>query len=404
MEKAYVFVVVGTREHINVLHFALQSFEMNTKFSVIVVTDKNRNEIPIIHQNVIHVETPKEFSNHQTAIFLKTSLHRYLPKGGRYVYMDSDILAFGKNCDQIFDEYIAPIRFGADHCNLPFFSPTAINCSCKKDFDTLMLGIQNYVNELDYFGQTDDEEILEQRAELKKRIKHTFNNKSILLKNGIKGFFSWPVFKFDEDFKYNRKEKLWYNSSNQPIMLQLKWSEVAHKFDLKFDYFNMKIKDKRGMDIWYCQCSHLKEEIKKKFQVNVKDADWQHWNGGVFIFDDQSHPFMEYWHQATMNIFKDDRWRVRDQGTLVATAWKFGLQKQPLLHEKWNYICDYNNPDLGYREDDHTLTKDKKTYTQVEFAHVYHHFGDETWDFWKWISKDFKEALQLSSPPIYPNR
>lgn len=404
MNRAYVFVVCGDSEHVETLHAALKTFQRNTKYPILVVTDVRRNKIPVNHDNVIHVDTPEKLNHHQAAIFLKTSLHKYLPIDGRYVYMDSDILAIGGHCDEIFDEYLPPIRFAADHCLLPYFSPTAINCNCKQEHQQLIAKIQNHINQLDFYGQINDEQIQIQRKLLKQRIEYTFSQKFLLLKMMIKSFFSWPIFHFDDDFKYNKRDNLWYNSLGQPIMYRINWSKIASQFDLKFDYLRMKIKDKKGKPIWACRCNHLHKEIENKFHVKVKKEDWQHWNGGVFIFDKQSHDFLNFWHETTMEIFNDENWKTRDQGTLVATAWKFGLEKHPILDEKWNFICDFNNSNLKFREEDKSITKDLKIYTQVEFAHVYHHFGDESWDFWNLIYKEFQPHLYPHSPPMLQDK
>lgn len=386
--QAYVFVVCGAKEHIDTLHFSLKSFQKNTQHPAIVITDSSRNETPIVHEHLIDIATPQELNHHQASIFLKTSVHRYLPAGGRYVYMDSDILAVGKHCDQIFDEYIPPIQFAPDHCTMPFFSPAALNCDCQEEYDKLIGSIKKYVDEIDHYASSKDSKILEQREVLKKRLVATFSNKWKFLKAGIRGFFSWPVFYFDDDFYYNRKEKLWYNSDHQPIMAQINWSKVAKKFDLKYDYLSMQIKDQKGKSIWVNQCDHLSEYIQDKFQIKVQNKKWQHWNGGVFIFDDQSHDFLESWHEATLEIFQDEKWKTRDQGTLIATAWKFGVQNQKTLDTSWNYICDYNNVLFGHNPQDGTLTTDQKKYKQPQFVHVYHHFGDKKWDFWNWITRD----------------
>ncbi len=387
--RAYVFVVCGSKEHIETLHFSLRSFKKNTRIPVIVITDSRRNEIPIVHDRVIDFKTPEHFDHHQASIYLKTSIHRYLPENGRYVYMDSDILAVGEHCDQIFDEYIAPIRFAPDHCTIPFFSPAALNCGCQEEYDKLIGKIKSYVDELDHFQFSDDEDILRQRDILKKRLAVVLNDRVKFLKAGFRGFFSWPVFYFDKDFKYNRKEKLWYNTDNHPVMAQVNWAKVARRFGLRYNYLTMKIKNKEGRVIWNNECGHLPEYIREKFGVEVEKSNWQHWNGGVFLFDKSSHDFLESWHQATMEIFKDPKWKTRDQGTLISTVWKFGLQNHPTLHAKWNYICDYNNALFSYNQQESTLTDDGKKFIRPEFVHVYHHFGDTTWDFWNWVTRDF---------------
>ena len=87
-----------------------------------------------------------------------------------------------------------------------------------------------------------------------------------------------------------------------------------------------------------------------------------------------------------MEIFKDPYWKTRDQGTLIKTIWQFGLQKHPTLNKKWNSIADYHNPYLSWI-DEATVQLNKDDILQPEFLHVYHHFGDESWNFWNQIPK-----------------
>jgi hypothetical protein len=87
-------------------------------------------------------------------------------------------------------------------------------------------------------------------------------------------------------------------------------------------------------------CDHLREAIAGKFGVEVTDPEWQHWNGGVFIFDAESVELLDTWHDYTRQILADPYWKTRDQGTLIATVWKFGLQDHPTLPPKFNYIVD----------------------------------------------------------------
>ena len=94
-------------------------------------------------------------------------------------------------------------------------------------------------------------------------------------------------------------------------------------------------------------CSHLSQAIERKFGVSVPDA-FVNWNGGVFLFGPDAFEFMETWHNLTLQIFEDPYWRVRDQGTLVATVWKLGLQRQPCLPPRFNFILDLSNPDLRF--------------------------------------------------------
>jgi len=89
-------------------------------------------------------------------------------------------------------------------------------------------------------------------------------------------------------------------------------------------------------------CDHLREAIRQKFGVEVTDPDWQHWNGGVFLFDGESSDFLATWHAYTRAIFEDSYWKTRDQGTLIATVWKHNMQMQALLNSEFNHIVDAN--------------------------------------------------------------
>ena len=63
----FVFVVCGSKEHIDTLHFSLHYLKKKTKNTILVLTDTLRNEISIQHEHIIDVQTPKEFSHHQAS-------------------------------------------------------------------------------------------------------------------------------------------------------------------------------------------------------------------------------------------------------------------------------------------------------------------------------------------------
>lgn len=92
-------------------------------------------------------------------------------------------------------------------------------------------------------------------------------------------------------------------------------------------------------------CTHLTEAIEQRWGV-VVDPDWQQWNGGVFVFGPEGSAFMQMWHDSTMEVFQDPAWATRDQGTLIATAWRLGLQHQPCLPGRFNMIVCAGNRDL----------------------------------------------------------
>lgn len=127
------------------------------------------------------------------------------------------------------------------------------------------------------------------------------------------------------------------------------------------------------------RCDHLVEAIRDTFQVEV-DPNWQHWNGGVFVFSPAAWAFLDCWNQFTRTTLANPLWQTRDQGTLVAAAWKLGLQKTPTLDRKFNYIVDCyrdippakrasaQNADL-FRDESYSLRKHKTKPTPV-FLHL----------------------------------
>ena len=97
-QRAFVYAVCGAAAHISTLHRSLEYLRPRTALPIYVVTDSRRNEIPIEHDNVLDVATPVDFNHHQASIFLKTSLHRQLPPGPAYAYIDTDMIAGGARC------------------------------------------------------------------------------------------------------------------------------------------------------------------------------------------------------------------------------------------------------------------------------------------------------------------
>ena len=132
MKSSWVYVCCGSSKHIETLNFSLSLLQSFTAHEIVVVTDLSRNETEIEHTNIVDVKTPAELNDKQAAIFLKTSLHRYLDPEGRYCYLDSDVLAVRDGIDSIFEHYVPPITFAPDLCSLQEFSPYAVRCEKSK--------------------------------------------------------------------------------------------------------------------------------------------------------------------------------------------------------------------------------------------------------------------------------
>src|SRR5579863_2773170 len=144
----FVFVVCGAREHLDTLHFSLRYLRYFSKNEIVVVTDPRRNEIPVEHPDVIEVNTPENFTHHQASIYIKTGLHKFLPKGFNYCYLDTDVVAINKECDDIFSHQQGLVTFAPDHCRMPRFSPNAVKCDClqrnKKEIAELEQLMEQY--------------------------------------------------------------------------------------------------------------------------------------------------------------------------------------------------------------------------------------------------------------------
>lgn len=162
----FVFVVCGSKEHIDTLHFSLEYLKKYSQNTILVLTYSTRNEIPISHEHVIDVQAPTEFNHHQASIYLKTGIHKFVPKGHNYCYIDSDVIAFSPEVDAIFDEFIEPIRFAPDHCRLNYFSPYAVNCNCQQLFNTARDRFLAELNHVDPLRLSADSRVINARKTL----------------------------------------------------------------------------------------------------------------------------------------------------------------------------------------------------------------------------------------------
>lgn len=377
----FVYVVCGAREHIDTLHFSLEYLKRFSKNTIVVLTDSSRNECSIQHDYIIDVLTPKEYSHHQASIYLKTGIHRFLPSGKNYCYLDTDVIAFSESVDLIFDEYVVPITFASDHCRMDQFSPYAVNCSCIDLYKEYNKIIDKMLNDIDPLRTSNKPSVVANR---KKMISFYQENNSIRKKIclGLRFIFSRNKFKLIDDIYYDKTDKKWKDGMGEAFMNYYRWSKICKNSGLGWNYLKSYPRMPDGRSLWSMKCNHLRDEIERKFSISKPFVDFQHWNGGVFLFNNDSHEFLDCWLNFTMEIFKDPNWKTRDQGTLIATVWKFRLQNHPTLDKKWNLIADYHNPYLAWDEGQNIkLSKDE--IIAPNFIHVYHHFGDENWDFWR---------------------
>jgi hypothetical protein len=382
--NAFVFVVCGAREHLDTLALSLQALRQKTQYPIFVVTDLARNEVDIAHDRVINVTTPPEFSHHQASIWLKTSLHQHLPSGPVYAYLDTDILAVGNEVDGLFDQYVPPIIFAPDHCRMRQFSPYAMFCGCYDKNEKHRTEVNRLIAQADPLYNTSETHIQEQREKLQQVFARYKRTRIQQIITALRFIVSINRFFMNADFYYHKKTKIWYTADHQPIMYHVNMKKIAKAAGLTYNRLKNDIQTAERKSIWHDRCNHLAEAIQEKFGIPVSDANWQHWNGGVFIFSSQSAQFMDTWHQFTLEIFKDARWKTRDQGTLIATAWKLGLQNHSTLDNQWNMILDYYNPHIEVFSDG-KITVDGQHKKTPQLVHIYHHWGDTTWEVWQKI-------------------
>ncbi|NSW45334.1 MAG: hypothetical protein HPY79_05935 [Bacteroidales bacterium] len=383
---AFVFVVCGAKVHIDTLHFSLEQLKKHSQYPIYVVTDSTRNEIPIHHDNVIDIETPSSYDHHQASIWLKTSLHKILPNNKTYCYLDSDVIALNAECNNIFKYYQSPITFAKDHSTLSYFSPYAVHCSCKAKFEKtdslFQQSIAAIIKNPHYPPDYSKKEIRKLIA-LQNKIN---TNLWELFHFYLKFIISYIIgkTKISDDITINaRKKQLEVSNYFYYPILLLYRKTIKEKTGYTFNFIKRQWTKNGKLAVTPNRCNHIQQALKETFNVDVP-IDWQHWNGGVFVFDHQSHAFMEQWHQNTLTLFKNSFWRVRDQGTLIATVFQYNLQNHPLLPEKFNFIADFYKPEITVDKSKSLLLKGNKI-IQPAMIHIYHHWGDEQWDVWQFV-------------------
>lgn len=390
-KNVFVFVVCGGRAHIETLHFSLQALKRFSANEIVIVTDTSRNEVPVVHDRIVDVNTPSNLDNHQASIFLKTGLHKFLPAENTYCYLDTDVVALSDNVDSIFDCFVAPITFATDHCRINSFSPSAVNCNCKKEFDA---DNEKLYSSLKYF----DEVILPQlnyidkcREEINKLVEESKKNKVGYFFRALTYYLPGKYYQLNAKYKMDKAEGRWYDDSGKLLWYEHKDNirYASEQTGFRFDNENMVWYRANGDSLGELNCNHLVEAIHAKIGPAITPADWQHWNGGVFLFNAVSADFLECWHAKTLEIFADKYWKTRDQGTLAAMAWLFALQHQITLPIQYNFIADYNRASIKYRGGLSFSIGFSEQLVQPRFIHIYHHWGDENWAVWR----DVKEHI-----------
>lgn len=399
--KKFVFVVCGAKEHIETLHFSLRALKYFSKHEIWIVTDSSRNEIPLIHNNIIDVKCPDELTHHQASIYLKTGLHKFLPLGNLYCYLDSDVIALNSKINDVFDQKTGLITFAPDHSKMNGFSPYAINCDCLNENLAEWAEIDSLLEKYCRPTRINNTEQQKKQEKLLRNLELTKRSKLKLAGFAAKYITSGTTLHFADDLYYDKKQQIWFDAELKPVMIDIT-SDAIKKIEKisgwRWNMLRRRWISPSGNNIHQLHCSHLINAIHSKFQIQITNPTWQHWNGGVFLFDNGSHAFMESWHQKTMLIFSDPEWKTRDQGTLIATAWQFGLMHLPLLSKTFNFIADPSNQGLMVSDDREYITDDAfETKYAPAFIHIFNNFGHKGWEIWDWVEEKLVGTKQLNT-------
>lgn len=382
-----MFVVCGSREHIDTLHFSLQYLRHFSKYEIIVVTDSSRNEIPVQHQNIVEVKTPENFSNHQASIYLKVGLNKFLPSGNNYCYLDTDVIALSEECDDIFNYKKGPITFAKDHCRMPKFSPSAVKCDCWEQNRKDIEGLEALMEKFDPSRKQQDPVMEKKKQQLVRKFEIIKQNKLNYLMVSLRFITTFKRFKLDDDTFYDRWKKVWHDREGRVIIMPAESmvKDIERNSVWRWHALRRRWLGPDGRDVFDLECHHLPQYIYERFGITINDKNFQHWNGGVFLFDDSSSDFLNAWFDKTMKIFTYSDWNTRDQGTLIATVWEMGLEKNPLLPQKFNFIADFNNPRLILDSEGNFTDDAFKTKVKPALVHIYHNFGKKGWDIWDYV-------------------
>ena len=396
-KKIFVFTVCGENKHIHTLNFVLPYIRQFTKNEVLVVTDLKRNIIRIDHDNILDIDTPKRFNHHQASIYLKTGLFKIIEGENQYCYLDSDIVAMNAGIDEIFKYKSGPVSFASDHCRLDEFSPYAINCGCINEHISKREILERF--NPDYprlIKQKDTQELQKKLSGIKTK---PFSNLFTVIRYLFFRFLSKKrYFHLDHEYKFDKKKLAWFDKNDNLLIYDLSRNvrEIESKTNFRFKRLGRKWVDEKGADIYDLHCRHLRKEIKNLFRVEVTKKKWIHWNGGVFLFDLDSVEFLKFWHDCTMKIFANPKWKTRDQGTLIAAVWNYGLQNQPRLPQKFNFIADFYNQNVVFKKGRGYSTNNWKTVVQPSFLHVYHELGRQDWDIWQSVEETLPDKLKCT--------
>ena len=312
-----------------------------------------------------------------------------MPKGFTYCYLDTDVIALSNECDDVFNYKKGIVTFAADHCRMPAFSPNAVKCNCAEKNKKDVAELEALMEKHDPARKLKDPVMEKKKRALLNKFEIIKQNKFDYFLLALRFLTTLKKFKLDEDTFYDRWKKLWIDREGRVIITPAEnmFKDIEKNSRWRWNSITRRWYGPGVKDVFNIECEHLPQYIFNRFGVDVKDKNFQHWNGGVFLFDDASHNFLEAWFAKTMQIFDYPDWMTRDQGTLIATVWEFGLQNNPVLPKKFNFIADYTSHRVMMDKRGNFSDDAFKTKLKPALIHIYHNFGMHGWDIWDYVEQ-----------------
>ncbi len=437
--ERFVLAVCGGEDYFRQLDRTLNHLRRFTDREVVVVTDSARNEVPLDHPLVVEVSTPEALDHRQASIWLKTSLPRHLDLSYRYCYLDADVLAVREGIEQVFLYDFGPAVFASDHCRLDYFSPCAVQCGCwseekedrARELDGLIQRFETVDPEL-WPLRREVETLLDRHEERYEDPPPEISWRRDQLRDFLRGYegrdlalvwglltrilrrlgprLTWELWRHRDpngvidDYlgpiterirrqlgvHWQETERHWLNTEGRVVLRDVPW-HVEEASEFRFSTEEDTWLDSTGDLVFHRSCAHLREAIARRFSVEIDEGEWRHWNGGVFLFGAEAMPFFDRWHSMTLEVFDDPYWHDRDQGTLAAAVWSLGLQEQSTLPREFNFLADYQRPDLVFSPENGFALGGDPRWIEPFLVHVYHHWGDQTWPVWQWLTERIDE-------------
>jgi len=80
-------------------------------------------------------------------------------------------------------------------------------------------------------------------------------------------------------------------------------TSISEKSEYRWNRIFKSWIDEKGNSMMSSSSDNLRLEIEKTFGVIVKEKNWQHWNGGLFLFNADSLSFLKIWRDWTIEVF-----------------------------------------------------------------------------------------------------